>query len=165
MATRIGIISDTHLHFGDESFREDIKRLFKDCHLIVHAGDITEMSVLDCFDAEKLIGVHGNMCSSEVKSYLPESRVLTVDGYLIGICHGAGPYETIEDRLLQKFPDADCIIYGHTHRPANHRSGTILFLNPGSFTGTGPYGSPGTYALLETSETQLTAEICTRPRR
>ena len=55
----------------------------------------------------------------------------------------------IELQLWGLFPEADCMIYGHTHRPVCHRQGGVLFINPGIFRATGPYGAPGTYAILE----------------
>ena len=64
--------------------------------------------------------------------------------------HGDGyGYHNIEDRLFNEFTEADCIVYGHTHAPACHRVGHILFINPGSFN---LVGNKGTYAILEIDE-------------
>lgn len=123
------------------------------------------MSVLQAFSDKTLIAVHGNMCSLAVKKQFPASQVVTFDGYVIAACHGAGLHGNIEELLFDRFHEADCIIYGHTHRPVSHRFGTTLFVNPGSFSGTGRYGAPGTYALLETGVNQLEATIHTLPEQ
>ncbi|MCK5551995.1 MAG: metallophosphoesterase family protein, partial [Deltaproteobacteria bacterium] len=39
-----------------------------------------------------------------------------------------------ERRVKAEFPLLDCLVYGHTHNPANHRRGGLLFFNPGSPT-------------------------------
>ena len=149
MMHRIGILSDTHLYCYDESFCQLAGFVFQSCNTIIHAGDITDLSVLDCFQDKSIIAVHGNMCNLLTTQTLPESSEITIAGYKIAVCHGAGNRSNIENRLFERFYDADCIIYGHTHKAVNHRIGKTLFINPGSFFGTGPYGSSGTYAILE----------------
>ena len=164
MANRVGIISDTHLTGCSDTFKQLVDLAFRDCKIIIHAGDITDLGVLDAFSEKTLYAVHGNMCSQPVKKRFPESRSISIDGYTITICHGAGMRTTIEEGLYDRFFDADCIIYGHTHRPVRHRVGKILFINPGSFSTTGRFGNPGTYAILETTENGLTATLHSLPR-
>lgn len=160
MTTRIGIISDTHLNRLDEDFIRRIDQAFHSCNTIIHAGDITDLTILNVFSNKEILAVHGNMCNAETQTALPESRVELIEGYRIAICHGAGSRHDIEERLFERFPDTDCIVYGHTHQPVCHRVGTTLFINPGSFIGTGPYGSPGTFALLEINGKGLNPTLC-----
>jgi predicted phosphodiesterase len=76
--------------------------------------------------------------------------LITIGGVQIGLCHGAwGPRQTIEERILSLFPEADCIVYGHSHRAVCHRVGGVLCLNPGTFQSGGPYGAAGSYAILQ----------------
>ena len=164
MTRTIGIISDTHRSNCNEGFRSKLELAFGNCDVLVHAGDITEMSVLDAFTGWELIAVHGNMCSQSVQAYLPESRVFSLDTFSFALCHGAGLSGSIEECLFERFPDVDCIIYGHTHHPVTVYRGAVLFINPGSFAGTGRYGSAGTYAILKTSETGIAAEIHSLPQ-
>lgn len=164
MANKIGIISDTHLTGCSDTLKRHVDLAFEDCKIIVHAGDITDLQVLEAFSGKTLYAVHGNMCSQPVKNRFPESRYISIDGYSIAICHGAGMRTTIEEGLYHRFVDADCIIYGHTHQPVRHSVGKILFINPGSFSTTGRYGNPGTYAILETSENGLTATLHSLPQ-
>lgn len=164
MANRIGIISDTHLPGCSDIFKQQIDLAFLDCCTIIHAGDMTDLGILHAFSGKTFFAVHGNMCSPAVKKRFPESRSISIDGYTIAVCHGAGMQNRIEDGLYDRFFDADCIVYGHTHQPVNHRTGRILFINPGCFTSTGRFADPGTYAILETSENGLKATIHSLPQ-
>lgn len=159
MANRIGILSDTHLTACSDAFSRLVDLVFRDCNQIIHAGDITDIRVLEPFSGKTLHAVHGNMCSRAVREHLPESTRFSIDGHSIAVCHGAGLGESIEERLYDRFFDADCIVYGHTHQSANYHYGNILFVNPGSFAGTGRFGNPGSYAILESSKNGLSATI------
>lgn len=90
---------------------------------------------------------------------LPDEKVIIVGGYMIAVTHGTGPRHNIEERIYDRFPDAACIIFGHTHTPVCHRFGQTLMINPGSFQGTGKYGEAGTYAVLQIDGNGLKAEI------
>lgn len=155
----IGILSDTHLLHCDENFRRRCAHAFSGCDIIAHAGDLTDISVLAAFSGKDVYAVHGNMCNHITQKSLPEYCTFSVDGYTIGLCHGAGSRHNIEDRMLAFFPYVDCIIYGHTHAAVCHSIGTTLVINPGSFQATGRYGAQGTYALLETRDNGLHGSI------
>jgi len=146
--TRIGILSDTHISRISEQFRKSCAAAFSGCDMIIHAGDLTDISILASFSGKDVHSVHGNMCSRATRQILPETKIIFLDGHSIGICHGTGPRHNIEERLLTLFPETDCIVYGHTHVATCHKRGTTLFINPGSFQGTGRHGAPGTYGIL-----------------
>lgn len=162
MPIRAGVLADTHLTRPDHRFRQQVERCFRDCDVIIHAGDITDPSVLQVFADRTVYAVHGNMCSADTLARYPERLLFTLGRFTIGLTHGARLGMDIEGRLWQLFPEADCLIYGHTHRPACNRYGTTLFLNPGSFQATGRYGGPGTYAILEVG-VELQARILEIP--
>ena len=149
MVLRVGVLSDTHCHRPDSPFKKKIQQCFATCDVIIHAGDITNQSVLDLFTDRTVYAVSGNMCDTTIRSGYPRHLLFSLDGYTIGLFHGDRLGIDPEHALLEMFPEADCIISGHTHRPVCQRLGEVLFLNPGSFKGTGPYGAPGTYAILK----------------
>ncbi|MDR2550628.1 MAG: metallophosphoesterase [Desulfobulbus sp.] len=159
---RAGVLSDTHLSRPDSLFVRQVAACFADCDVIIHAGDLTALAVLEAFRGKTVYAVCGNMCDSGVSSCLPEQMQFSLGPFTIGLTHGARLGADRENALLNLFPDADCIIYGHTHRPVCQRCGPILFLNPGSFCPTGLYGAPGSFALLEAGE-ELAARIATVP--
>jgi putative phosphoesterase len=156
---RIGILSDTHLSELTERFQAQVERCFHDVDLILHAGDLTSPTILAAFSPKEVLAVHGNMCDREGHITLPALRTFTVGGFNIVLVHGdAFGYSNIEERLFTAFAEADCIVYGHTHRATCHRLGGVLLINPGSFTATGRHGTPPTYAILNVGE-ELSGEI------
>jgi len=150
---KAGILSDTHLANPDNAFKKLIEHCFASCDVIIHAGDLTSVRILDALSDFKVHAVHGNMCDAGSYRTLPREKTFNLDHFTIGLTHGAQLGHDIELSLWNLFPEADCIIYGHTHRPVCHRQGGILIINPGCFRGTGRYGAPGTYAILETGDT------------
>ena len=156
---KIGILSDTHLSKSTAQFRKNCATAFSGCDTIIHAGDLTDISLLATFSGKDVYGVHGNMCNQSTRQLLPDKRVILLEGYSIGISHGTGSSHNVEDRLIALFPETDCIVYGHTHIPVCHTVGNTLFINPGSFQGSGLYGAPGTYGLLHIEEKGLKGSI------
>lgn len=158
--TKIGILSDTHISEIDPYFMKSVRTAFADCDIIVHAGDLTDIGILDVFKGKQLFAVAGNTCNHRTKTTLPEIKTFTIHDKFFVLCHGAnGPRHNIEERLFDIYPEADCIIYGHTHIAICKQIAHTLYINPGSFKGTGTYGAPGTYAIAEVSEETITAKI------
>jgi len=131
---KIGVVSDTHLHDFSPELEGVHNAYLKNVDMILHAGDIVEISILECFLPKKVEAVAGNMDSAAVKSQLPIKKIIEVEGFRIGLIHGWGSSGGIEDRIREEFTDIDCLVYGHTHRPANHVVNGVLFFNPGSLT-------------------------------
>lgn len=155
---RIGVLSDTHLSGPTEDFAKQIDECFAGVDMIMHAGDLTDISVLKVFNGKELHAVCGNMCGLSSCAALPQKKIVEVGGFRIGLIHGAGyHYETV-GRLVNEFEPVDCIVYGHTHRADCQRTGETLLVNPGTFRATGRFGAPGTYAIIEAGDT-LTVKI------
>jgi len=128
---RIGVLSDTHIHLAEE-IHPEILKVFPEMDLIVHAGDFVGSAV---FEGLRRLGevkaVHGNVDSMKLRGLLPDKELLVVGGKKIGITHGWGGPEGIEQRVRALFEDVDIIIYGHSHRARVEKIGNILFFNPG----------------------------------
>lgn len=161
----VGILSDTHRSRIDDEFRAQVEYAFSSCTVIVHAGDLTSSSILEAFGDRPIYAVHGNMCGRDTHAALPQSVSFSIAGHRIGLTHGDRAGYDIETGLIALFPDADCIIYGHTHRPNVQRFSSVLMINPGTFRSTGRLGSPGTYAILTADSQGLSAEIHTLPSK
>lgn len=129
---KIGVISDTHLDDYDEGMREKVAEHFTDVDMIFHAGDLVDLRVLKIFGEKEVKAVCGNMDNFSVKEKFPEHLLFETGGFKFLLIHGWGSPWGLEEKISARFPDVNCIIYGHTHKPANHRKGNILFFNPGS---------------------------------
>ncbi len=159
--TRVGVLSDTHLSGVDSGFIKHIDQAFSDCAALIHAGDLTSRAILEVFGDRPVYAVHGNMCGYETRSALPEALEFTIDGFRFGLYHGDGIGYDRETELISRFGEADCIIFGHTHRPLVQKFGSVLLVNPSTFRSTGRFGSMGTYAILTMDGTGLSAAIHT----
>ncbi|MCF8084333.1 MAG: metallophosphatase family protein [Deltaproteobacteria bacterium] len=132
---KIGVLSDTHLKEVTPEFTEIYDDYLADKDAIIHAGDVVSNAVIDFLARKPFYGVHGNMDPVEVKDRLPEKRIINLAGYTLGIVHGWGQPEGLEDRILPLFQDVDVLIYGHSHRGFNEMRGGVLLFNPGTATG------------------------------
>ena len=131
---KIGVISDTHLSGYDKVLKIIVDKHFGDVDIIIHAGDLVDLRVLDMFAGFEVKAVCGNMDYPSVKEKLPDQLLFEIQGFKIGVIHGWGASSGIEERILAKTGKLDCIVYGHTHNPACHKSAGVLFFNPGSPT-------------------------------
>jgi putative phosphoesterase len=104
--------------------------------LILHAGDFTYPEVLR--DLEQLgppvAAVHGNVDTYELREELPEARIVKADGAKIAIVHDAGPAAGRLERMRARFPEADAVVFGHSHIPLHEERDGFQIFNPGSPT-------------------------------
>jgi uncharacterized protein len=150
VTTRVGVIADTHCPEFLAELPETVFRALAGVDVILHAGDVTDQLTLARLAAiapvEAVRGDHDRALAA-----LPESRELTIEGKRVVLIHGQRSrwieepntllwtlslgYFVANSRLPQalrrRFPDADVIVHGHTHRPrADVIDGAIVF-NPG----------------------------------
>ena len=131
---KIGVISDTHLKCCDDRLRRIVDTYFKDVELVIHAGDLISLEVLDAFAEKEVKAVSGNMDNEEARRALPDRLLVEVEGLKVGLIHGWGQPFGLEDKLRKKFDEIDCLVFGHTHRPCNKVKDGVLYFNPGSAT-------------------------------
>ncbi|MDF1591235.1 MAG: YfcE family phosphodiesterase [Desulfobacterales bacterium] len=150
---KIGVISDTHLSEPDERLYRLADHIFADADMILHAGDLVNLAVLKVFSDKKVISVRGNMDRQEVAAKLPDKEIIAVGRFRIGLIHGWGSPRGIEDKIKGCFTDVNAIVYGHTHKAANHLKDGLLFFNPGAFSGTFLMGRNRSVGVLIVSDT------------
>jgi putative phosphoesterase len=134
------LVADTHLRRGDASRLIDrIRPELDHADVIVHAGDITDASVLD--ELARFAPVHAvrgnNDVAVDLVRLLPERACIDVDGCCLAIVHDSGPAVGRTARLRRWFPDADVVVFGHSHIPWHERhtrdDGHVQHhVNPGS---------------------------------
>lgn len=134
---RIGVLSDTHLTDIGECAnlaQALLEGPFRDVDAILHAGDHVCAELESCFYPVPWLAVRGNMDSGALG--LPQYRLLNINGCRVGIVHGWGYIDDLEERIVLLFKDfqPDVIVYGHSHYPVCHKVGQTLLFNPGSPT-------------------------------
>lgn len=133
---RIAVISDTHMPRGDRRLPEDCVERLRAADLIVHGGDLMQITVLHELESYgPVVAVHGNVDDAEVRAALPPVASVQAAGATIAVVHDAGPARGRLERMRKRFPEADAVVFGHSHLPLHERSpdGFQIF-NPGSPT-------------------------------
>ena len=134
----VGVISDTHSRLNEE-----IISSLQDCHVILHAGDIGNATVLNslCEFTPHVYSVRGN---NDIESKwptedlselekIPDVIELTFKDERIAVTHGH-QYHTVATRhqkLRERFPQANIIIYGHSHLMVCDLDEEPWVINPG----------------------------------
>jgi uncharacterized protein len=135
---RLAILSDTHLPRGGRALPEACVERLREADLILHAGDFVTAEVLQ--DLRRLgppvEAVHGNVDDATVRRMLPSARLVNVAGARIAMLHDAGAADGRLARMQARFPDADAVVFGHSHIPLHQRDRATGFqiFNPGSPT-------------------------------
>lgn len=147
----IGVVSDTHVPDRARRLHPGVVPLFREAGVaaILHAGDVSVRRVLDELETiAPVYAVRGNRDWIALRE-LPDALQLTFDGVTVGLTHGHGRWwnyamNRVEymvsgyrlgmflPRLLETFPAAQVIVFGHVHRALNYRVGDQLVFNPGS---------------------------------
>ena len=142
---RIGVLSDTHWLLRPEVFD-----VFSGVDHILHGGDVGPEAILDELRAiAPLTAVYGNTDGWALRHRLPRVARVELDGFTIIVTHGDQLGSPTPDRLQAEFPDAEIIVFGHTHRPVLTLVDTVVtVMNPG---GAGPrrFDLPASVGILE----------------
>ena len=153
---KIGVVSDSHIPESGPLLHSRLARLFKGMDILLHAGDVCELHVLEELQEMFTLtfAVWGEGDSEEVRRYLEEKRVVRFGGRAVGMIHGHQYAEaqrqanrwlnrllkrapdpgTLEDFLLAQFEgeEVDAIVFGHTHTPYVKMHKGVLLFNPGA---------------------------------
>ncbi len=132
----VAVIADTHMTGGRRSLPGRCVDLIESADLVIHAGDIMTMDALIEIEAigTPVTAVAGNMDEWELRERLPDETEMKLDGARIAMVHDGGAAAGRLARLRTRFPDADAVVFGHSHIPLHKRSGGFQIFNPGSPT-------------------------------
>jgi uncharacterized protein len=173
---RIGLLADTHVPYRAAAIPGPVLEALRGVDLILHAGDVDEPWALEALRALAPVqAVRGNyhlFDGSSGGAALPETVELNVAGFQIGVTHGhrmglatwfwkfyllqenmrgrwtVPAYDRATARaLLRRFPQADIIVFGHTHRFYQAYWGHTLLINPGAALYTTYFNAPHTPSL------------------
>lgn len=158
---KLGLISDTHMPDRWKALPERVFELFADVDLILHAGDVGELWVLDQLSAcAPVVAVHGNDETEEAESALPYLQTISIAGHRIVMTHAHYPIraEELASRTndweskferranFAKEHRASICIFGHTHIPMDLEYQGIRLINPGAIAS----GNPWTRQFIQT---------------
>jgi uncharacterized protein len=132
----IAVISDTHLPRGKRRIPDACVERIRAADLLIHAGDISTPEALAEIEAlgPPVRAVHGNVDSAELRQTLPEAIELEAGGARIAVVHDAGPSKGRLARMRLRFPEADAVVFGHSHIPLHEEADGFQIFNPGSPT-------------------------------
>jgi putative phosphoesterase len=150
MTVRVGVVSDTHCPEFLAQLPAALFEALAGVDLILHAGDIDGEATLAALGhIAPVEAVRGDHDASQ--GALPVSRVVAIEGKRIVLVHGQRsrwleepntllwtlslgyfrPHRGLPRALRRRFPDADAIVFGHTHRPRTEVIDGVLLFNPG----------------------------------
>jgi uncharacterized protein len=147
---RIGVVADTHCPEFMERLPDRVFEALAGVDLILHAGDINTVATLDRLRTIAPVQAVRGDHDGEL-AMLPDHLELDVEGRRVVLVHGNRsrwieepqtllwtlslgyyrPHGRLAGALRRKFPTADVIVFGHTHRGLIDRSGGPLVFNPG----------------------------------
>jgi len=126
---RIGVIADTH-----GLLRPSVFAVFSAVDHILHAGDVGHDDLLvELESIAPVTAVFGNTDGFDIRRRCPQVARLELDGLSITVTHGDQFGSPTPAALQRAFPDADVIVFGHTHRPLLELlDKTVTVMNPGA---------------------------------
>lgn len=131
------LISDTHVPKRARALPAQVLAAVDAADVVIHAGDWVDAATLDLLEqrARRLVGVWGNNDGPELRRRLPEVAHVELGGLRFAVVHETGPATGREMRAERDHPDADVLVFGHSHIPWDTVSPRGLhLLNPGSPT-------------------------------
>lgn len=136
-ALRLVAVADTHVPKRARELPAQVWAAVDAADVVVHAGDWVTEALLEEFEARsrRLVGVWGNNDGPELRRRLPEVARVAIGGLRLAVVHETGGRDGRERRADTAYPDADVLIFGHSHIPWDTLSPNGLrLLNPGSPT-------------------------------
>jgi uncharacterized protein len=133
---RLAIVSDTHLPRGARVIPAACIERMRGADAILHAGDFMEPSVLEDLRAlgPPVHAVAGNVDAPELHVELPATRIVKAEGVRLAMLHDSGPADGRFERLRRRFPEAQAVVFGHSHLPLLEARDGFAIFNPGSPT-------------------------------
>lgn len=162
VAAVIGVVSDTHFPQRCRRLPPAIFDVLTGVDLILHAGDVGELRVLDDLSRiAPVVAVHGNDETTEAQRELPYQQVVSVAGTRIFLWHSHYPDPEAEhasrlgDDMPPKFArtvaaaqraGTALAVFGHWHIPLVHQQDGVTLVNPGALAS----GNDFTRQLIQT---------------
>ncbi len=133
---RVVVLSDTHAPRRWKACPPRVAEHLRDADVILHAGDVCVPGVLDELAAYAPVHVvRGNNDGPDIAEWgAPETLELDLAGLRVAMIHDSGQKAGRAARMRERFPDADLVVFGHSHIPLDHTEAGLRVFNPGSPT-------------------------------
>ncbi len=131
------LLADTHVPKRAKDLPDRVWAQVEQADAVFHAGDWVDVALFEALAARSahLIACWGNNDGPELRSRMPEHASVTLAGVRFVVVHETGPSGGREKRMSAEYPDADVLVFGHSHIPWDTVTDTGLrLLNPGSPT-------------------------------
>jgi uncharacterized protein len=134
--TRIVVLSDTHAPRRWKACPPAVAAQLRGADLILHAGDVCMAGVLDeLAQYAPVTAVVGNNDGPDVAGWgAAETAALTPEGLRVAMIHDSGSAGGRLPRMRARFPEAQLVVFGHSHIPLDAADEELRIFNPGSPT-------------------------------
>jgi len=164
---RIGLLSDTHIRVPGyravlgqltaHVLPSQIEEVFRGVDLILHAGDVYTIPILD--ELEAIAPVLVSEGDDDPFEIMNDKRtklkhVITAEGVTVGLAH---QWEMWSFEGQGKLPDV--IVFGHLHKPSVETKDGITWINPGSPTFPEYIYEAGTVGMLTINSGKAEAKV------
>jgi putative phosphoesterase len=172
----IGLLSDSHIAWPQQSWPSQIKEKLRGVDLILHAGDIWISWVLD--ELETIAPVLAAQGDDDLEIDIGNDRriskrqTLSYEGVNLWVTHikprygqidpthQVNYYTTMNHRSQEELPDPpDVVVFGHSHFAEIENYKGIILVNPGSPTLPQYIPKLGTIGLLKLQGGQVETRI------
>ncbi len=135
-SVRVVVLADTH---GPRRWRvcpPPVAAQLRGADLILHAGDVCTAAVLaELAEYAPVVAVVGNNDQPDVAGWgATLTAELTLDGLRLAMLHDSGQATGRLARMRRTFPEADLVVFGHSHIPLDEEAHGLRIFNPGSPT-------------------------------
>lgn len=175
----LGLVADTHVPDRRRALHPQLLPALQRAGVsqILHAGDISRPRILQALGAvAPVLAVRGNRDWFRAPD-LPLTRYVSAGALRIGLTHGhagwraylkdrlryflMGPqsFEFFAERAVRLLPEADVVVFGHSHEPMLRHIGDCLVINPGSACCQALPDRAPSFALLHIEGQTAQAEI------
>ena len=117
---KIGIISDTH-----GLLRPEVINALEGCEVILHGGDINRQEIIDNLEKIATVYVVRGNNDKDWAEHIPMFLDFELAGLRIYMTHK-------KKDLPEDLSNYDLVIFGHSHKFEELKSGKTVLLNPGS---------------------------------
>ncbi|OPG04516.1 metallophosphoesterase family protein [Microbispora sp. GKU 823] len=133
---KVVVLADTHAPRRWKSCPPAVAGHLRGADLILHAGDVCTADVLVELSAYAPVhAVLGNNDGPDVAAWgAPETLELDLGGLRVAMIHDSGQATGRTARMRRRFPEADLVVFGHSHIPMDLTGDGVRVFNPGSPT-------------------------------